>query len=231
VRNLTQNANQDVDARSERIARTEELVAAAQAGSACAFSELYSLSAKSVYALAYSITGSREDAEDVQQDSFLRAIANIGHFRGDSQFSSWVSRIAINLSLMILRKRRVRRETPVDGKLDANGETTYLDLDDPRPDPEQLLIQKREYDRLLQLLEKLPPKMRAALELKAFRECSVEETGRLLGMSESAAKSRLFRARRQFEMLKDRQKLKEAGACRRRMAVHEPSNIHRFVTP
>jgi RNA polymerase sigma-70 factor, ECF subfamily len=175
--------------------RDESLVAAARAGSPSAFSDLFAIYSKNIYRRTYSITKNQEDAEDAMQDAFLRAFAGLNQFRGQSGFYAWLTRIAINSSLMVLRKRRTRRETPLE-VTSSNDETyTVFEFADVRPGPDQTHDQNQRYLMILRSIQRLPPKLRTVAEMRILGECSVHETAGALGISETAIKARLFRAR------------------------------------
>ena len=186
--------DQTSDTRTERRELEQTLIAAAQAGSDSAYEQLYNLYAKSIYRIAYSITKNREDAEDALQDAFLRAYLGLAEFRRESQFYSWIVRIAINSSLMLLRKRRTRRELPMGS--DSTEETFIpADFKDPRPNPEQFYGAHQAQTFLTRSIQRLPGQLRAVAELRLLRDRSTGEAGRILGVSDAAVKSRLFRAR------------------------------------
>jgi RNA polymerase sigma-70 factor, ECF subfamily len=187
-------ANQESEARTDRRELEQTLIAAAQAGSDSAYEQLYNLYAKSIYRIAYSVTKNREDAEDALQDAFLRAYVGLAEFRRESKFYSWIVRIAINSSLMLLRKRRTRRELPMGSD---STEDTFIpaDFKDPRPNPEQFYGSHQAQTFLTRSIERLPRQLRTVAELRLLRDNSTGETGRILGVSDAAIKSRLFRAR------------------------------------
>lgn len=191
---LERKSNHDSQTDLQRRDLEQRLIAAAQSGSSSAFAELYGLYAKALYRIAYSFTKNREDAEDALQDAFMRAFTGLAHFRREAQFYSWIVRITINSSLMILRKYRRRREVSVDGvgpEENSNG----FDLADARPGPEDFCEQRQIYARLVHSIEGLPVHLRVVAELRLLREQSIDETQSILGISEAAVKSRLFRAR------------------------------------
>jgi RNA polymerase sigma-70 factor (ECF subfamily) len=187
-------AEQSSETRTDRRELDQTLIAAAQAGSDSAYEQLYNLYAKSIYRIAYSITKNREDAEDALQDAFLRAYLGLAEFRRESQFYSWVVRIAINSSLMLLRKRRTRRELPM-GADSTEDAFIPADFKDSRPNPEQFYRARQAQTFLTRSIQRLPGQLRAVVELRLLRDRSTGETGRILGVSDAAIKSRLFRAR------------------------------------
>lgn len=165
------------------------------AGSSTAFSALCERYSKRLYRRAFAITRNREDAEDAVQETFLRAYASLHQFEGRAGFSSWLTRIAINSALMQLRKRRRRQELPIEVQSDSGDGYTMLDVRDTRPCPEELHTLKQEYQWVVKSIRRLPTILRTVAELRMLDECSAEEITHHLGISESAIKARLFRAR------------------------------------
>jgi RNA polymerase sigma-70 factor, ECF subfamily len=174
--------------------RDEQLVLAAQAGSSSAFTELLNLYSRRVYKTILSITKNKEDAEDALQDCFLKAYLAVNRFEGRASFYSWLTRIAINCSLMSLRKRRMRLESSLDVPLEQ-GEIAFPMIRDTAPNPEQLYEQGQRYLKLVRAIGRLTPTLREVIETRGLEECSVRETAHLLAISEAATKSRLYRAR------------------------------------
>jgi RNA polymerase sigma-70 factor (ECF subfamily) len=178
--------------------RDELLVKAAQAGVPSAFQELREMYARRLYQTVFAITKNREDSEDALQDSFLRAYIGLKKFRGQASFYSWLTRIAINASLMILRKKRARDRVSSYPNQLPNQEPTPMDVKDGAPDPELRYEQNQRQALLMMAIHKLRPPLRKVVELRMNEECSLRETAMLLDISESAAKSRLYRARQRL---------------------------------
>jgi RNA polymerase sigma-70 factor, ECF subfamily len=168
-----------------------ELIAAANDGDHGAFDELVRVTYAETYTLAYRLTGNEEDARDVVQDSYLRAYRGLKRFRGDSQFSTWMYRITANCASTHLGKRRRNRHEELNDD---------LALADERPvaDPEGRAETGALRDRLHLALEQLPPKLRAVVVLRDIYDLPHEAIAAELGISESAAKVRLHRARRKL---------------------------------
>jgi RNA polymerase sigma-70 factor, ECF subfamily len=183
---------------SLRIARVVELVASAKVGSTAAFTELYRMYSSSIFRRILSITGNREDAEDALQESFLKAFTCIGQFQGTAQFYTWLMRIAINSSLMVLRKKRIRREGPFTIASESDCGSTEFEVPDTQPSPEQRCDQVQRYRSVLRSIERLPPKLKIVAELRLLSDLSASEAGQTLGLSESVIKTRLFRARKRL---------------------------------
>jgi RNA polymerase sigma-70 factor (ECF subfamily) len=177
----------------ENALRSEHLVSAAQAGSSTAFGELRDIYSPRVYRQLLTITKNREDAEDALQDAFLRAYLALHAFEGRSTFYSWLTRIAINSALMILRKRRTRPEISFDHPNDED--TSVFQLRDAAPGPEQICAHRQRCARLLRSIGKLQPRLRQVIELQINQSYSIREIAQTLDISEAAVKSRLLRAR------------------------------------
>ena len=146
--------------------------------------------------LAYRITGQREDAEDVVQETFLRVYEKMGQFEGKSQFSSWVTRIAINQALTCLRKRGRVKLVSVDVEPGDGEGPRLLDLPELRPDPEQCYRGLQWEERLRDAISGMPQACRQAFLLYQSDDKSLEEIARSLGVSLPAVKSRVLRAKR-----------------------------------
>ncbi len=169
----------------------EELVRRAQADEDRAFGELVSRYETKVFSLALKMVRNPEDAEDVLQDTFLRAYRGIKSFKGNSTFSTWIYRITANSALMRLRKRQL----PTVSIEDADERETPINIADWAPGPvEQLLSQ--ELQRVMdEAIEALPAEFRQVFVLRDIEEMSNAETAEVLDLSVAAVKSRLHRAR------------------------------------
>jgi RNA polymerase sigma-70 factor (ECF subfamily) len=182
--------------------RDDILVAAARSGSSHAFAELRRLYSPRIYRTIYSITKNREDAEDALQDTFLRAYMGLSAFEGRANFSSWITRIAINSSLMLLRKRSKRLEISLSTASNADDDLPLFEFKDLAPNPEQSYDQDQRRQKLLRAIRKLAPPLRAVVEARMTGDCTVREAARILKISEAAAKSRLYRARTRLTTLR-----------------------------
>lgn len=171
------------------------LVAAAQSGSAAAFAELREVYSPRVYRTIFAITKNHEDAEDASQDAFLRAFLALKNFEGRANFYSWLTRIAINSALMLLRKRRSRPELSFANGSEHNEELQAFEFPDASPTPEQICEQRQRQIRLMRAIRKLEPRLRAVVEIQMRHDCSVRDIAEMLQISEAAVKSRLYRAR------------------------------------
>jgi RNA polymerase sigma-70 factor (ECF subfamily) len=174
------------------------LVAAAKKGEAAAFATLVEQYERRIFSVALRMTRNREDAEDIVQQSFQKAFVHLNSFVGRSSFSTWLTRIAINEALMLLRKNRGLREVLIDD-LNGNEETaTALEIADSSPDPEAI-YSRREWERMLSsAMNELPHRTRRAIQLYELDERSSRETARIMGISVSALKGRMFHGRRRL---------------------------------
>jgi RNA polymerase sigma-70 factor (ECF subfamily) len=151
-----------------------------------------------IFFVARRITGTREDAEDVVQQTFQKAFTHLCKFEERSTFSTWLTRIAINEALMLLRKRRGLREMFIDD-FSGNEETTTLpEVPDSSPDPEVRYSQREREKILSSSLDELSHGTRRAIQLRELDGRSTEETARIMGISVGAVKARVFHGRRKL---------------------------------
>jgi RNA polymerase sigma-70 factor (ECF subfamily) len=180
---------------AREVASHHNLVAAARSGSPAAFAELREICAHRVYRKLLAITKNREDAEDALQDAFLRAYMAFHTFEERSSFYTWVTRIAINSALMILRRRRIRSEVSFDNPGESEEAIAGLELKDTGPSPEHVCVHRQRYACMRQSIQNLQPRLRQVVELRMVNNCSIREIAQALQISEAAVKSRLSRAR------------------------------------
>lgn len=171
------------------------LVANAKAGDPAAFTALVNQYERKIYRLAKHITQNDEDAEDVLQETFLKAYEHLGGFQGNSKFYTWIVRIAVNEALMKLRKRKADRTVPLDEPVDTGEEMVAREIAVWEDNPEQRYSREELQDILDRAVETLKPDFRTVFILRDIEELSTEETAETLGISIPAVKSRLLRAR------------------------------------
>jgi RNA polymerase sigma-70 factor (ECF subfamily) len=174
------------------------LVNRARQGDVQAFEQLVKQYDRQVFRIAQHITQNREDAEDVVQDAFLKAYEKLDQFQGNSKFYTWLVRIAVNESLMRLRKRRTGRMVSIDEDVETEEGSMPRDLAEWRPDPEMMYGQSELAEILRKTIQGLPPGFRVVFVLRDVEGLSTEETAETLGLSVPAVKSRLLRARLQL---------------------------------
>lgn len=171
------------------------LVAEARAGRPEAFTELVNRYQRHIYRLALNITHNREDAEDVLQESFLKAYSHLHQFQGNSRFYTWLVRIAVNEALMKLRKRHADKSVSVDDVVETDDDLMPREIVEWRDTPEQRYAKVELQNILNQAIEGLEPAFRTVFVLRDVEDFSTEETAQLLNLSVPAVKSRLLRAR------------------------------------
>jgi RNA polymerase sigma-70 factor (ECF subfamily) len=174
------------------------LVNLAKAGDVLAFETLVKQYDRQVFRIAQHITQNREDAEDVVQDAFLKAYEKLNQFQGNSKFYTWLVRIAVNESLMRLRKRRTGKMVSIDEDITTEEGSMPRELADWGPSPEQQYGQSELAEILKKTVNGLPPGFRVVFVLRDVEGLSTEETAETLGLSIPAVKSRLLRARLQL---------------------------------
>jgi RNA polymerase sigma-70 factor, ECF subfamily len=180
-------------------AAEQMLVVAAKNGDEQAFETLFKRHRQRVLRVVLRYAHVREDAEDIVQQSFQKAFVYLHKFEGKSSFSTWLTRIAINESLMLLRHGRALRETPLDDSHDQGGAASAMEIPDASPDPETSYLRRERVQILSETLGNLRPGMRKAIELRELAELSTEETAQLMGVSVAAVKARLFHARKKLQ--------------------------------
>ena len=173
------------------------LVAAAKRGNAQAFEEIVSRHKQKVLAVAQRITNSREDAEDVTQESFHKAFLHLDDFEEKSRFSTWLTRIAMNEAFMVLRRRRGCFEV-LSVSPDDDARSSPEVFVDQSPNPEESCWQRERTDLLTKAINRLGPKIRSTILLRDIEERSVAETAKILGTSVAAVKARVFQGRRKL---------------------------------
>ena len=175
-----------------------DLVSKARAGDVAAFNRLMTQYSPKIYRLAKHITQNDEDAEDVLQESFLKAFEHLGDFQEKSKFYTWIVRIAVNESLMKLRKRKSDRTVPLDEPVDTGDDTVVREIAVWDENPEQQYSHEELAKILDDAVQGLRPAFRTVFVLRDIEELSTEETAEALGISVPAVKSRLLRARLQL---------------------------------
>lgn len=171
-----------------------KLVREAQNGSSAAFARLVELYERRILLTTRKLTNNAEDARDAVQEAFLKSFKNLRRFNGDSRFSTWLTRIAINEARMLLRNRYRRRDTSLDDILEFGESSMRRELRDLRPDPEERLADDQMQMMVASRLSSLPAKAREILYLRYYKELPIADAARSLGLTNSAAKARLSRA-------------------------------------
>jgi RNA polymerase sigma-70 factor (ECF subfamily) len=178
------------------------LLALARAGSGEAFDQLVALNADRIYGLLVRLTGSREDAEDLAQECFLRAYRSLDSFRGGSAFYTWLYRIAVNLARSAGRSKQRRKEVEVPMAAVAVRRDTESGEPDARIEaaavqdtPEEAVRRQEAIAKVQEALEELSREHREVVVLRDLEGMDYEQIGQLVGATREAVKSRLHRAR------------------------------------
>jgi len=178
-------------------------VALARDGDSEAFRALVDRHSRAVYRLAHRMTGNPQDAEDVVQETFLKAYRQLGRFESRANFGTWLHRIAVNCSIDVIRGRK-HQETAhdaadldtLDGGPSARpGNDAHVD-----PSPERLMLSTEVQERVTSAMDGLTQMERAAFVLRHFEGQSIEEISRALSLKTNAAKHSIFRAVRKMRL-------------------------------
>jgi RNA polymerase sigma-70 factor (ECF subfamily) len=184
-----------VAAGTQGICDESSLVAKAKSGRGDAFGELYRRHRHKAQSTALRILRNQQDAEDAVQRAFQRALVNLQQFREDSTFSTWLTRIVVNESLMLLRQRRTR-EPLHENSVDAAEGDGSVEIADGGPTPEEILCESERRAVLLQAIGRLRENLRIVVLHRELQGLTSAETARRLGLTVSAVKARTFHARR-----------------------------------
>jgi RNA polymerase sigma-70 factor (ECF subfamily) len=182
------------------------LVAKAKSGHEDAFGELYKRHQFRTYRTALRILRNQQDAEDAAQRAFQRALVNLERFREDSTFSTWLTRIAINEALMLLRQRR-RWEPLLQNRADADQGYGDLDIADCGPTPEEVLCETERRAALLQAVGQLRENLRIIVLHRDLNGLTSAETAKFLGLTVGVVKARAFHARKSLRRQLERKLL------------------------
>jgi len=192
---------------SLRVRRAKDeaaVIAAARNGHTGAFGLLVEYYEPKILLRALRITRNWEDAEDVKQQSFQKAFLHLHSFQGNSSFSTWLIRIAINEALMLLRKKSSWHEVPIEKACEPDGEISVPQTSRCSPLPDESCLEQERKRILYTALKELTPATRTAIQLRELEEHSTQETARILGISVNAAKSRVFQGRRKLREVLNR---------------------------
>ncbi len=169
------------------------LIARAKQGEAAAFEAIVQRYERQIYSFTYRMLGNGDDAYDVTQECFVKAYRALGRTRDDLNLSAWLHRIAANACLDVLRRRQRLRWLPWEAP-----KHDHLLLSTPIDDPERSALSQETRVAVQQVLNRMSHRHRTALILREYEGLSCEEIGEVMGLSRSAVKSMLFRARDEF---------------------------------
>lgn len=172
------------------------LVSQAKAGDQEAFEALVQRYERQIYAFTYRMMGNPDDAYDLTQECFIRAYKNLGRTNAELNVSAWLHRIASNACLDVLRRRKRIRWLPWDGPKHEPLLNSH-----PGDDPERVAMAQENSSDVQRVLAAMSPRNRQALILREYEGLSTQEIGEVMGLSRSAVKSVLFRAREEFRQV------------------------------
>jgi RNA polymerase sigma-70 factor, ECF subfamily len=175
-------------------------IARARGGDSEAFRLLVERHSRSVYKVAYRVTGNPDDAEDVVQETFLKAYRQLDRFEERASFGTWVHRIAWNCSVDLLRSRPRREQAEETETLEQLGSTHATVTGSAAPSPERLMASVQVGDRVKEAMGRLSPLERAAFVMRHYEGRSIDEISRALEIRENAAKHSIFRAVRKMRV-------------------------------
>ncbi|MBI4497808.1 MAG: RNA polymerase sigma factor [Chloroflexi bacterium] len=157
------------------------------------FEDIFAQYKDAIYSYIYHMMGSAEDAEDFTQDTFLKAYLALAQMPPDLKLKPWLYRIATNVCLDEMRRRKIIRWQPWEGVAER-----FLRQAAPEPDPESSLVAAEDAAEVKEVLKRLHPRHRLALLLREYQNLSYDEMAQVLKTTQSAIKSLLFRAREEF---------------------------------
>src|SRR5258708_17997651 len=170
----------------------DQLVSRARSGDQVAFGELCLRYTGMLKQRIFRIVRNREDAEDVLQETLLSAYRHLDTFRGTCRVSTWMMKIGINTSLMILRKRRSMPEVISEQVFEDGQRFESPEFRDPGLNPEQRYIADQAIDKLRSIMRRLPAHVRTVMDLYCMKELRLKDAAAILGITEAAAKSRVL---------------------------------------
>ena len=162
------------------------------------FEEMFVASRPKFVAMARAILRNREDAEDAVQNAFLSGYRHLRSFQGRSALTTWFTRIVFNAALMIQRKRKSSRISPLSENANSHDDDWTQSVPTSRPDPEMACAERETVRLINRMLGKMKPALRQAFTMTYYDELSGREACAIIGVSAGTFKARLFRARRQL---------------------------------
>ncbi|MCK9554769.1 sigma-70 family RNA polymerase sigma factor [bacterium] len=175
-----------------------DIIEKASVGDESAFEQIIRSHQENVYFLAYRMTGSHQDADDIAQEVFISVYKNIGKFRKEAGLGTWIHRIAVNKAINRLRRRKIRKETSLDEMENFGGRASQKSGLPDVSDPKELLNIKDKKMIIDAALKKLPAKHSSVIVMFDLQEMSHSEIAKILKISEGTVRSRLHYARKKL---------------------------------
>jgi RNA polymerase sigma factor (sigma-70 family) len=181
----------------------EVLIRNALNGEQEAYQELLNRYQKTVFHIVVKIIRNSDDAQDLVQETFMRAFNTLESYRSEFRFSTWLCKIAANCSIDYLRKKKIKAYS-MDKPFETKNGTVEVELEDKGANPEETLLRKQQMISIEEAIESLPPKYKQVIVYRHHDDKSYEEIARIMNIPIGTVKARIFRAR---ELLKKKLKM------------------------
>lgn len=182
-----------------------KLVNKAVKGDNSAFEALMEKHMGIIYNIALRMTANQDDAEDMTQEIMIKIFRSLGSFKGNSKFSTWIYRVAVNTCLDELKKKKNRKHLSLDAEISGDDGENQIEIKDDSPSPEKLAEQNELRDMVAAAVKLLSDEHRAVIVLRDIRGMSYSEIAGILGCSDGTVKSRISRARAQLKMILEKE--------------------------
>ena len=192
---VSRSSNSDHTAAPRDLGKEWAVIQQAIAGNPDAQELLFAPHTRRLYRIAFALLNNKEDAEDALQEGLCKAFTSLRSFEGRSSFSTWLTRIVINSALMARRRKSAHPQASLEEMLDNQPQQLPREVVDPGPGPEELYAETELNARVEEHVNQLPPALQTAFRLHAIGGFSAAHLSKVLGISASAIKSRIFRAR------------------------------------
>jgi len=180
-----------------------ELIANALDGEQEAYQELLNRYQKTVFHIVVKIIRNSDDAQDLVQETFMRAFNTLASYRSEFRFSTWLCKIAANCSIDYLRKKKIKAYS-MDKPFETKDGTVEVEIEDKGANPEETLFRKQQMISIEEAIDSLPPKYKQVIIYRHHDDKSYEEISRIMNLPIGTVKARIFRAR---ELLKKKLKM------------------------
>ncbi len=182
-----------------------KLVNKAVKGDNSAFEALMEKHMGIIYNIALRMTANKDDAEDMTQEIMIKIFRSLGSFKGNSKFSTWIYRVAVNTCLDELKKKKNKKHLSLDAEISGDDGENQIEIKDDSPSPEKLAEQNELRDMVAAAVKLLSDEHRAVIVLRDIRGMSYSEIAGILGCSDGTVKSRISRARAQLKMILEKE--------------------------
>ena len=182
-----------------------KLVNKAVKGDNSAFEALMEKHMGIIYNIALRMAANQDDAEDMTQEIMIKIFRSLGSFKGNSKFSTWIYRVAVNTCLDELKKKKNKKHLSLDAEISGDDGENQIEIKDDSPSPEKIAEQNELRDMVAAAVKLLSDEHRAVIVLRDIRGMSYSEIAGILGCSDGTVKSRISRARAQLKMILEKE--------------------------